>query len=142
MSFLAVSQPAFAVSPQTVTLSPEVAALVAPVLNAYALVAEHDDSKSESVLDEKLQNILNSHAPAANEALAVLLGFYVGEASGEDISCELVARGNTVVPLLHRYADTLVIVPGANKSQAQHINAEYSIVEKRISSGEQCVREK
>jgi hypothetical protein len=126
---------------QTVTLSHDVAGFVAPVLSAAAAVAAREDTKTDAALDEQLSKVLNAQTASATEALAVLLGFYVGEAAAEDISCELVARGKAALPMLRRYANAVVVVPGVDMSRARRITTEYEIVVAGINSGERCVRE-
>lgn len=128
-------------SEQTITLSPDVTTLVAPVLNAAVAVATRENEKTYAVLDEKVEKVLNPQTATTTEALAVLLGFYIGEASAENISCELVARGKPVLPMLRRYANATVIVPGFDMSRTRRITTEYEIVVERINSGERCERE-
>jgi hypothetical protein len=125
---------------QTVTLSHDVAGFVAPVLSDAAAVAAREDAKTDAALDEQLSKV-NAQTASATEALAVLLGFYVGEAVAEDISCELVARGKAALPMLRRYANAVVVVPGVDMSRARRITTEYEIVVAGINSGERCVRE-
>lgn len=133
--------PVMVMGAQTIVLQKEIATLVAPVLNAAAAVAAGETEEKDEVLDKALAPILDSRKYTSTEALTVLLGFYVGEAPAEDISCELVARGKTVLPLLHHYANREIAVPGVSMLLAQRITTEYSVVEARIGSGEHCVRE-
>lgn len=140
-SFIAAAF-ACAGSPPTTSVSSEVAALVAPVLNAQAAVFARDDEQNESILSEKVASILRDQSPTGTEALAILLGFYVGEASGEDISCELVSRGKSTIPLLHRYSTWEGAVSGVEMSHVRRTRTEYPIVESRINSGEHCVVER
>jgi hypothetical protein len=128
-------------SEQAITLPPDVGVLVAPVINAAAAVAAKEDETTDSALDDRLDKVLNPRTAKTTEALAVLLGFYVGEAAAEDISCELVAPGKRALPMLHRYMNSIVVVPGFNMSHARRITTEYEIVVRRINSGERCERE-
>jgi hypothetical protein len=129
-------------SEQTITLSHSIAALVAPVLDAAAAVAVKEDETTDSALDDRLDKLLSSRTAKTTEALAVLVGFYVGEAAAEDVSCELVARGKRALPMLHRYMNSIVVVPGFDMSHARRSTTEYEIVMQRINSGERCEREK
>jgi hypothetical protein len=127
---------------QPITLAPSVAALVAPVLSAAARVAAREDEKTDAELDEQISKVLSPRTATTTEALAVLLGFYVGEAAAENISCELVARGKPALPMLRRYKKAVVVVPGFDMSRARRITTEYDIVVARINSGEGCEPEK
>jgi uncharacterized protein YecT (DUF1311 family) len=127
---------------RTVTLPSNVAALVAPLLRAAAVVAAGGKEDAYAALNAALASILDSHTLTSTEALAVLLGFNVDEASADAISCELVARGEKVLPALYRYANVIVVVPGMDMSLARRVPSEYSVVdvEGRIKLGEHCKR--
>ena len=129
-------------SSHVVSLTPDISRLVAPVLKVAANSASSKGAEKDAeVLDARLERVLEDHSAASTEALVVLLGFYIGEHPAEDISCEIVARGAQVLPLLHRYAEASVIVPGINMATVRPIKTEYEVVESRIQSGEKCVRE-
>jgi hypothetical protein len=118
-----------------------VASLVAPVIRAQAEVAKHDDEQSEAALLAALSPVLQDRSPTGSEALVYLLGVYVGESSGEDIACELVGRGNEVVPLLHRYEASQLVPREIDPALIRRSADEYPIVEARIRRGETCVVE-
>jgi hypothetical protein len=139
VAFASLATPA---SEQPIILAPDVAALVAPILSAAATVAVREDEKTDAALDEQISKVLSPRTAKTTEALAVLLGFYVGEAAAEDISCELVARGKPALPMLRRYKKAVVVVPGFDMSRARRITTEYEIVVGRINSGERCELEK
>jgi hypothetical protein len=63
---------------------------------------EEDLVRSRQV-DELTANLLRKHGPTADEALVVLLAFYVGESNGEDILFAITARGRRMLPWLRKY---------------------------------------
>jgi len=46
---------------------------------------------------------MDNKAPAGNEALVVLLHYYIGEATGEDNTVEIIDRGKKMLPYLKKY---------------------------------------
>ena len=50
----------------------------------------------------------------SDEALVVLMNFYVGEATGEDVLHHVTVRGKRMLPLLLKYRDAHVIFPKGN----------------------------
>ena len=126
---------------ETVKVSNEVAALVVPILSAHSQSAVHDTEANAEVLDRALLPILEKRTPQTTEALAVLLGYYIGEYPGEDVSCELVARGQEAKALLEKYAQAKIMLPGAKRLNLRSVQSEYPIVLRRINAHEQCVRE-
>jgi hypothetical protein len=46
---------------------------------------------------------------SSDEALVVLMNFYIGEASGEDLVHEITVRGKRMLPLLLKYRNATVI---------------------------------
>jgi hypothetical protein len=93
-------------------LSPEAAELVRPVLSEFlAAHAEEFDgtgryrgeSAHSPVFRERLATLLSRKGPAADEAIAALLCFYVGEGPGEELMCEALKRGKRIVPYLQRF---------------------------------------
>ena len=101
-----------------------------------------DSEASHKAFDRAFDPLLNKRTTASNEALAALLSFYIGEHANEDLTCELVARGKAVLPLLEKFRNhrinvskTIVVIP------TEHKSSEYDSVIKRIKSGEHCERE-
>ena len=93
-------------------LSPKAAALVRPVLSEYlaghaARLDEYGVFREESVrykvFEERFYKLLGSHGAAADEAIAALLCFYVGEHTAEELICEALARKTTIRPFLLRF---------------------------------------
>jgi len=118
-----------------------VSALVSPVLNAYDAVAAKDDESAELPLNSALHKVLEAKTGYGDEALAILLGYYIGEASGEDVSCELVSRGRYVLFYIDKYAKVEPVITGVHSRHARVFD-EYAIVRHRIMSGEVCHVEK
>jgi hypothetical protein len=127
---------------ENVVVPERVARLVAPVLNSQVEVMTRDVEETETVLGRDLDRVLTDQSSNGTEALAVLRGFYIGEAGGEDVACELVARGKSALPALRYYSTHEVIVPGADISLVRRGEGEFEIVMHRIEAGEQCERER
>lgn len=132
---------AFPAFGETIRVPDGVAALVVPVLSANLQSAAHDTSANAAALDRALSPILEKHTLQTTEALAVLLGYYIGEHPGEDISCELVARRHEAKAMLEKYAQAKVTFPDSKRYRPRSIQSEYPIVLRRIQAHEQCVRE-
>jgi len=106
-------------------------------------VAATDDATTESAMDDQLRRVLDSRTTKTTAALAVLVGFYIGEAASENISCELIARSKLSLPMLRRYTDAVVVVEGLNTSHVlRRTTTEYLAIIRRIESGEHCARER
>jgi hypothetical protein len=126
----------------TVTPQKPVQQRVAAVLDAYSrIVHEGETEATARALESALSPILNDRSEIGSETLAVLLGFYVGEHPGEDISCELVARGRPILKYLRKYESARVVVPGVTSDALKSVKTEYPIVVKRIEAGDICARE-
>ncbi len=83
-----------------------------PVLSEYLIAhAEEFDAtghfKSPSphsrVFEERFYRLLATPGPAAAEAMAALMCFYIGEHPAEEIVCEAVRRGSQISPYLRRF---------------------------------------
>jgi len=48
---------------------------------------------------------------SSDEALVVLMSFYIGESTGEDLLRSITIRGRRMLPLLLRYRDARVFLP-------------------------------
>ena len=93
-------------------LSPQAAVLVRSVLSEYfaAHAESHDDSGvyiGESphyeTFEKRFSELLASHGKPADEAIAALLCFYVGEHPAEELICEALARQKSIRPFLQRF---------------------------------------
>jgi hypothetical protein len=115
---------------------------IAPVITAYrAMTNQGETTATREALDSALAAVLDDDSAAGDEALAVLLGFYVGEHSGEDISCELISRGSRVLAYLQKYDASRAMIPILSGPMPDRVSTEYSVLAKRIRSGERCSRE-
>jgi hypothetical protein len=112
-----------------------------PVFAAYADVLKAQTEHRAQRLDAALDKVLNDKSTFADEALAVLLGFYLGEHSGEEISCELVHRGHRVLRFLKTYEKATIKLPGVAADALRPDQSEYQVVIERIAAGEHCTRE-
>ncbi|MFZ1927488.1 MAG: hypothetical protein WA261_20770 [Candidatus Sulfotelmatobacter sp.] len=105
------------VASATKSVSPprDIEQLVKPILD---LVAEGEASKGE------LQNaafyraakltgaLFTAKTKAADEALVVLMSFYIGESTGGDLLHQVTVRGKRMLPLLVKYRNAQVIISG------------------------------
>jgi hypothetical protein len=122
-------------------LPPErVRALIRPVFTAYSRVLREETEETSNGLEHALTRVFKDKSSVRDEALAVLLGFYLGEHSGEDISCELVSRGRRVLKKLEKYRYATIVVPGAPQGSLRAQPGEYSGVIARVRSGKHCTR--
>ena len=100
------------VAPCESRLSEKAAALLKPVLSEW-LVAHSEkfdadgkylrESPHEKVFDKRFGKLLATTGAAADEAIAALLAFYVGEANSEDLVCDAIRRGRRIRPYLQRF---------------------------------------
>ena len=126
----------------TTILPPKrVRARLNPVFSAYDQVVQAETQQAASALDLALSRVLEDRSRLGDEALAVLLGFYLGEHSGEDISCELIARGAKVLPFLRKYRSAQITLPGLPTAPLRRGRSQYHGVIERIRAGEACTRE-
>jgi hypothetical protein len=96
------------------SLSPQAAALVKPILTTrFAAHAEEYDSAGRyrgrsshsDAFDKHLGNLLQARNKAADEAIAALMAFYVGEGPGNELICQARKRGQRMTPFLRRFLD-------------------------------------
>ena len=94
---------------ETVTVPPSVTKLLIPVLDAYKK-GRIDDSQDKEQRGGSLWNaavmagkVMDNKTPAGDEALVVLLHYYIGEATGEDNTIEIIDRGKKMLPYLRKY---------------------------------------
>ena len=89
-----------------IVVSVPVAALVRPILEEKQKGMEQNERKLNSLL----YNLTQKHGHAADEALVVLMCFYIGE-SQEEMDA-VIARGKKMLPLLKKYQDRQPKIPG------------------------------
>jgi hypothetical protein len=115
---------------------------VAPVLKAYAdLLRRGENVATETALGSAVLTVLRDKSEVGDEALAVLLGLYVGDHDAEDIVCELINRGKRVLGYLAKYQSSQVTMPSVSAPMAKSVKALYPSVISRIRSGQTCVEE-
>jgi hypothetical protein len=101
-------------SPQPPPLSRPAAALVRPILSARvaAHAAEFDadgrfrgESPHTGVFEDRFGRLLANYGRAADEALAVLMWFYLGEGPDNELACAVRKRGARMIPHLQRFLE-------------------------------------
>lgn len=55
--------------------------------------------------------LFQAKTKSSDEALVVLMNFYIGEATGEDLLHQVTIRGKRMLPLLMKYRDARVMFP-------------------------------
>jgi hypothetical protein len=98
---------------------PPVQALVTPFLDlrAQAELAKGQEQQSAFQQSEKLlAHLFGLKTRASDEALIVLMNFYVGESLGPDLVHQVTLRGKQMLPLLMKYRAASVSFP--NKTYA------------------------
>jgi hypothetical protein len=95
-------------------LSPRARALLRPVLSEFlAMHAEEFDSAGryiresphQRIFERRFEKLMATSGPAADEAIAGLMAFYVGEYPAETLVCEAIKRGKHIRPYLVRFRD-------------------------------------
>ena len=76
------------------------AALAAHVIDAAPRALATDDWND---LETRLGALYNNPSKEADEAVVILMSFYLGEHNGEELYENLLSRGPRMVPLLERY---------------------------------------
>ncbi len=93
----------------------DVQELVKPILDlcAEAKASQGERQNAAFLQIEKLMGMLfQMRTKASDEALVVLMNFYVGEASGEDLLHQVTVRGKRTLPLLLKYRTAQVVFSG------------------------------
>ncbi len=91
---------------QIVAVPVPVAALIRLILDEVQKGTQHDESR----LGNLLYGLTQKKGRAADEALVVLMCFYVGESQEETDA--VIARGKRMLPLLKKYQDKNPKIPG------------------------------
>jgi len=90
---------------------------VRPILDlSRQAKATHSAQQNAMFLEaERLTGkLFQDKTKSSDEALVVLMNFYVGEATGEDVLHHVTVRGKRMLPLLLKYRDAHVIFPKGN----------------------------
>jgi hypothetical protein len=129
-------------------LSASAAALLRPVISEYLAHAEEFDTSGRSlglesphraVFEERCERLLATKGHAADEAIAALMCFYVGEHWGEELMCETLRRGKRMVPYLRRFLHE-VPVTGLEPKDGGTFTSAYPTSEevlRRIEAGDE-----
>jgi hypothetical protein len=126
------------------TLSKAAGDLARPIFSEFFAghAEEHDDqgrfrgpSPRMAVFERKVERLLATSGDAADEAIAALLAFYVGEHPGEELKCEAIRRGARMRRHLERFRDLTPVtglepirpffttIPNARKEVLEAIDA-------------------
>lgn len=126
------------------SLSPQAAALVRPILSAHfaAHAAEFDQtgrylgrSSHSEAFEHRFGELLQTRNEAADEAIAALMAFYVGEGPGSELVCHARKRGRSMIPFLRRFLEAppetglepmdafFLRIPNSRKTTLAHIEA-------------------
>lgn len=79
---------------------------VTPILDALADMGPHTLGQEDAAYEKSaklLGELFQVKTSASDEALAVLMNFYVGEALQDDLIHEVTVRGKRMLPLLLKY---------------------------------------
>ena len=102
---------------ETMKVPVPAAQLVIPILDLAAWGQLHpgEEWKKGSPGWKKgvlLGKLFEDKSRRADEAIAILLRFYIGESTGADLEDEATNRGRRMLPLLRKYEDRHIIIPG------------------------------
>ena len=123
----------------------DVQELVKPILDLCAEATTSQGERQNAAVWQtgKLMGVLfQMRTTASDEALVVLMNFYVGESLGENLLHQVTVRGKRMLPLLlkyrsahvifssRRYPSSLLLAPDVRKENFS--NAINSVKEKRV----------
>lgn len=130
--------------PAALKLTAPVQRRVVAVLRAAADMRRAGDTEeSWQMFDRVFDPLLDQRNVTTDEALAVLLSFYIGEHPYEDLRCELVARGERELKFLTRYRDNRIDVPAPSQPlKSDEKRAVYDGVMTEIRAHQSCTRER
>lgn len=66
-------------------------------------LAKQDGSPQRQELDRRLERLFANSSKEADEAVVILVSFYLGEHNGEELEENLLSRGPRMIPILERY---------------------------------------
>ena len=106
-----------ALTAQEIQVPDKPATLVKPILDAMRLAVKKqpvDESEGSPFWHsgELLGRLFKDRSRASDEALIVLLSYYLGESNGGDLVDEITERGRRMLPYLERYECCLARIPG------------------------------
>src|ERR1017187_4895367 len=123
----------------------DVKELVKPILDLCAEATGSEGNRQSAVVwqtGQLMGALFQMKTKASDEALVILMNFYVGESLGEDLLHQVTVRGKRMLPLLlkyrsahvifssRRYPSSLLLAPDVRKENFS--NAINSVKEKRV----------
>jgi hypothetical protein len=96
----------------TITPSKPAEALVTPILDLLVQAKSLNGEQQQAAYWQSgnlLGQLFQLKTKTSDEALVVLMGFYVGEASGADLLHQVTVRGKRMLPLLFKYRKSSVV---------------------------------
>jgi hypothetical protein len=134
----------FAIGSSVIKLTPSVERPVMSVLRAAtAMRLAGDTEETWNAFDRVFDALLNKRSKTTDDALAVLLSFYIGEHAHEDLTCELVSRGTRELSFLELYRDHQIQIAAPIQAlKPDEKRAHYDGVIASIRAREQCARER
>lgn len=115
-----------------VEVPPPVAKCVSPILDTVVDVRRAEkkrlpSERLESNIGRLLGRLIADKNPTTDEALVVLVQFYIGEANSEDILHEVTKRGQRMIPFLRKYMRGSAHIPGKYYPASIRANPQTSI---------------
>lgn len=115
-----------------VEVPPPVARRVQPILDAMVAVRKAQATGSGASpewhkVESLVARLVDDKTPAGNEALVVLIQFYIGEATGEDLLHEVTKRGRSMIPYLRKYMRGPARMPGRDYPASIRANRQTSM---------------
>lgn len=101
-------------TPATVVPPNDVQEKVRPVLDLCLQAAATQGGRQSAAFFEAARltgELFQERTRSSDEALIVLMNFYVGEATDEDVLHHVTVRGKRMLPLLLKYRDARVVFP-------------------------------
>jgi hypothetical protein len=97
-----ISAPACAQNaPTSGNVATDLAANVVDI--AVEALAKDDGSPKWQELDRRLSKLFGNKTKDGDEAVVILMSFYIGESTAEELHENLLSRGPRMIPLLERY---------------------------------------
>lgn len=89
--------------PKPIEVSSRVTRLILPAIFAATAVNRVDSPENREAVVRALHPLIARRAADTDEALAILLGFFLPEDSHLALRCEVLSRGKRLAPLLRKY---------------------------------------
>lgn len=133
-----------------VTLPPRVATLVIPILDAEQEAFDGprpmDQGEGSHVwrVGVLMGKLFGNRTSVSDEALVVLLHYYVGEANGGDQLQEIICRGKRMLPYLRKYQSSSPEIPQRHYSkevllELQTVRENFKDVTDEINKGHSAI---